>query len=643
MSTLVAAVAAALAADGVRHAFGLVGGGNVLATAALTASGVHYTAARHEGGAMGMADAYFRATGEVAVCTTTHGPGIANTATALAEAAKNRSAVLVLSGDAPLAGPRPHDIDQTALITSLGVPVVRLTEPGTAVAHTRAALSAARVRQCPVVVLLPNDLLGAETGDGAPHTDALHTDAPHADEPHINAHRTDAHRTDAPHAEASQADAPHAEASQADAHSIDPRPTDPHHITANRSLSPPQSPSTAPSPSPSPDTAPPTSPTSLTSPTSPTPSDRETGRLAALLAGARRPLLLAGAGAWRGGAGKVLRDLGDRIGALYATTVMAHGLFDDSPWSLGICGGFSAPGPAELIGRADVVLAFGARLDTFTLHGGRLLDPAATVVRVDLSDEPAPPRVDLTVRGDAAAIAVRLLDAIDRLEGPVARAGSGAGWRTGRTRALASARWHDVPYEDAGTADRIDPRTLTRALAALLPGERTLVLDGGHFIGWPAMYWSVPDPAAMVFTGAAFQSIGLGLSGAVGAAIGRPDRVTVAALGDGGALMGLPELDTLVRTGRPCLAVVYDDGSYGFEEHMYVPRGADGSTMTFPDTDFAGLARALGAEAVTVRRAADLDAVTAWRERGCSGTLLLDCKIVRRVIAPYLADLLADG
>ncbi|MFB7915428.1 thiamine pyrophosphate-binding protein [Streptomyces sp. NPDC056061] len=551
MSTLVTAVAAALAADGVRHAFGLVGGGNVLATAALTASGVHYTAARHEGGAMGMADAYFRATGEVAVCTTTHGPGIANTVTALAEAAKNRSAVLVLSGDAPLAGPRPHDIDQSALVTALGVPVVRLTDPGTAATRTRAALAVARSRQCPVVVLLPNDLLGTRADAATPH---------------------------------------------------EPPP--------------------------------------LASAAPRTPAEHETERLATLLAAARRPLLLAGAGAWRSGAGKVLRDLGDRIGALYTTTVMAHGLFDDSPWSLGICGGFSAPGPAELIGRADLVLAFGTSLDAFTLHGGRLLDPAATVVRVDLADAPAHPRVDVAVRGDAATVAARLLDAIDRLGDPVSCT-PGTGWRSARTRALASAGWYDVPYEDAGTADRIDPRTLSRALAPLLPAEHTLVLDGGHFIGWPVMYWSVPDPAAMVFTGAAFQSIGLGLPGAVGAAVGRPDRVTVAALGDGGALMGLPELDTLVRTGRSCLVVVYDDGSYGFEEHMYVPRGADRSTMSFADTDFAGLARALGAAAVTVRETADLAAVTAWRERDCPGTLLLDCKIVRRVIAPYLADLLA--
>ncbi|WP_037794774.1 thiamine pyrophosphate-dependent enzyme, partial [Streptomyces sp. Mg1] len=323
------------------------------------------------------------------------------------------------------------------------------------------------------------------------------------------------------------------------------------------------------------------------------------------------------------------------IGALYTTTVMTSGLFHDSPWSLGVCGGFADPAAAALAGEADVIVAFGARLDTFTLHGGRILDPAATVVQVDLTAGPTAERVDVHVRGDAAVVAAQLLDAL------AAPAPPPPGWRTGATARALPAGWAARPYEDASAGGRIDPRTLTSALAPLLPAQRTVVLDGGHFIGWPAMYWRIPDPAGLVFTGAAFQSIGLGLAGAVGAAVGRPDRTVVAAVGDGGALMGLSELDTLIRSGRPALVVVYDDAAYGFEEHMYAPQGADSATMTFADTDFAGVARALGAAAATVRTVDDLDAVRSWRDRGSPGTLLLDCKVVSGVVAPYLADLIA--
>jgi thiamine pyrophosphate-dependent acetolactate synthase large subunit-like protein len=355
-----------------------------------------------------------------------------------------------------------------------------------------------------------------------------------------------------------------------------------------------------------------------------------------LLSAARRPLLLAGLGAWRSGAAKILTDLGDRLGALLATTVMANGMFAAHPAALGLCGGFASPPAAALMGEADLVLAFGTGLGDFTLHGGRILDPAARVVQITLEGARAP-RADLAVRGDAAAVATRLLDAAD------AHGITRSPWReraaaSGALRRAADG-WAALPHPDASGGGRIDPRTLTRALAPLLPAERTVVLDGGHFIGWPAMYWPVPDPAGLVFTGAAFQSIGLGLAGAVGAAVGRPDRTTVAAVGDGGALMGLPELETLVRSGRSALVVVYDDAAYGFEEHMYVPRGADAATLRFDDTDFAAVARAFGAQAVTVRDTGDLSAVPEWTARGAEGTLP-DCKVSRGVLAPFLSDLL---
>ena len=73
-----------------------------------------------------------------------------------------------------------------------------------------------------------------------------------------------------------------------------------------------------------------------------------------------------------------------------------------------------------------------------------------------------------------------------------------------------------------------------------------MVVDSGHFMGWPSMYLRVPDAAGFVFP-QAFQCVGLALGNAIGAALARPDRLTVAALGDGGALMALPELETLGR------------------------------------------------------------------------------------------------
>ena len=98
---------------------------------------------------------------------------------------------------------------------------------------------------------------------------------------------------------------------------------------------------------------------------------------------------------------------------------------------------------------------------------------------------------------------------------------------------IASRRWRDEVFVPSSAPDVIDPRTFAIALDDLLPSERTVVTDSGHFLGYPSMYLSVPDVHGFVFPNA-FQSVGLGLGCAIGAAIARPERLCVAALGDGG-------------------------------------------------------------------------------------------------------------
>lgn len=584
MTKLAAAVAQALAGGGVRAAFGVVGNGNFLAVAELAASGVRYVAARHEGGAVAMADAYYRVSGDVAVCATTYGPGLTNTATGLAEAVKHRSGVLLLTGDQPSSGPRPIDIDQAAFAASLGAVTLRVTDPAAVPGTVARALSLARSGPRPVVLALPADLLGADLlGADLLGADLLGT----------------SERPGRP----------------ARARALERRPG---HLSR-----PAPDAGGAANAGPAPDA---------------TPAREQAAREqvdAALdfLAKARRPLLLAGLGAYRSGAAAPIAALADKIGALLTTTVMAGGLYRDHPWSLGICGGLASPRAARIIGAADLIVAFGASLSDFTLHGGMLLDPGATLVQVDLAASATTSRVDACVTGDAARIAAALLDGVS------ARGLEVCGWRDEVADDIRLAAWAHEPYRDASTASRIDPRTLSLALAEQLPAERTLVTDGGHFIGWPAMYWPASDPSALVFAGAAFQSVGLGFAGAVGATVGRPDRTTVVALGDGGALMGLPELETLIRVAPSALVVIFNDAAYGAEVHMYGRLVADLGPALFPDTDFAAIARSLGARAATVRTANDLAGLREWREAGRRGTYLLDCKVVPDVVASYLAEL----
>jgi thiamine pyrophosphate-dependent acetolactate synthase large subunit-like protein len=147
-------------------------------------------------------------------------------------------------------------------------------------------------------------------------------------------------------------------------------------------------------------------------------------------------------------------------------------------------------------------------------------------------------------------------------------------------------------------------------------------------MGYPSMFLSVPDEHGFCFT-QAFQSVGLGMATAIGAALARPDRLPVAALGDGGFHMGVAELETVVRLGLPMVVAVYDDEAYGAEVHHFGPDGHPLDTVRFPATDIAAIGRGFGCDAVTVREAADLAAVRGWVDGPRDRPLVVDAKVTR--------------
>lgn len=353
------------------------------------------------------------------------------------------------------------------------------------------------------------------------------------------------------------------------------------------------------------------------------------------LAAAERPLLVAGHGAVLSGAREALLELGDLLGALLATSARAHGYFAGHPWSLGISGGFSSPAAVEAIGESDVVVGFGATFTQWTTRHGSLLRDASIVIQVDTDIERlgSQRHVDLEICGDAAASAAALVRAL-RERGVDGRVGR----RTPQTAArLMAGANNAVSYEDASTPEYIDPRTLTKKLDELLPEQRTVVLDSGHFMGWPARHLRVPDEQGWVFT-QAFQSVGLGLASAIGAAVARPDRLTVAALGDGGALMGIADLETAVRLGLDMLVVVYDDAAYGAEVHHFGPDGHETDAVVFPDVDIAAIGRGFGAQGAVVRCLDDLQPVREWVAGGARGVFVLDAKVVPTLVADWLEE-----
>jgi len=539
------AVGETLARLGVDTVFGLIGSGNFRVTSALRAGGAVFHAARHECGAVSMADGWARVSGRVGVCSVHQGPGLTNTLTGLTEAAKSRTPLLVLAADTPAAALRSNfRIDQHGLVEAVGARTERIHSPESAAGDAARALRLAEVERRPVVLMLPLDLQAQPAGHGA----------------------------------------------------VPP-------------------PAAAPLARPVPD------PSALDA-------------AAAILGAAERPVIVAGRGAVLSGARDALAALGERTGALLATSAPAHGLFAGLPFALGISGGFAAPFAAELIRQADVVVAAGARLNQWTTRHGALLAPHVRIVQIDLEPE--------AIGAHHAPAAALLGDVAAAAAGLTERVRPRAGWRTPELAAQIAARtWRAEPYADSPPPGRIDPRTLTRALDELLPPDRTVAIDSGHFMGWPAMELGVPDARSWVFSNG-FQAVGLGLATAIGAALARPEQLTVAVLGDGGALMAAAELETAARLRPNLLVVVYDDAAYGAEVHHFAPDGLPLDIVRFPDADLAAMARAAGLDGLTVRTVDDLAAVSEWL-RAPERPLLVDAKVDPGVCADWLAEAFRGG
>lgn len=354
--------------------------------------------------------------------------------------------------------------------------------------------------------------------------------------------------------------------------------------------------------------------------------------IAAALREAERPLLLAGRGAWLAGASDALGELAALTGALTASSALGRGVFPDTRYDLGVTGGFGADGAMELVRTADVVVVFGASLNQFTMRFGELFAPGTRVFQVDVAPAATHAHVGGFVRADARLVAEAL---VERVGSTTARP-----WR--ESVDAASARVYEAG-DDLAADGRLDPRSAARRIAELLPEDRVVVSDGGHFIGWANMYWPVAAPDRMMMIGTAFQSIGLGWPSVVGAALARRDSTIVLTSGDGGGLMAIADLESAVRAaaGRG-MAVIWNDAAYGAEVNLYGLKGLAEGPMRIPEVDFAAFGAAVGAEGVVVRTLADLDRLATWAEEDAATRrfLLLDLRISGDVIAPYQQEII---
>ncbi|MBM3622372.1 MAG: thiamine pyrophosphate-binding protein [Alphaproteobacteria bacterium] len=350
----------------------------------------------------------------------------------------------------------------------------------------------------------------------------------------------------------------------------------------------------------------------------------------AVLRQSRKPLILAGLGAHRAGAKAAIETLAERTGALLATTARGKDMFRGHPCDLGVIGSFSHSAARRMAAEADCVLVFGASLNILTMSFGHSL-PKVPLIQVDAARGsigryyPA----DVAVVGDARLAAEAMAAALPE--------NSNAERPFRADEVSRFLRDFDISrdFQPANTARTVDPRSLGVALEKLLPANRNLVYDAGNFLGI-VPYLSVPDPGRFKLT-SDFASIGLGFGTALGVARARPDETTVLVIGDGGFLMTMGELETVVREDLPLVIVLMNDCAYGAELHFLKMRDLPVAKSVFPDVDYAPIAEGFGFQAATIRTLEDLEKARPLLEKP-DGPVFLDCKLNAAIAAPFMSE-----
>ena len=271
-------------------------------------------------------------------------------------------------------------------------------------------------------------------------------------------------------------------------------------------------------------------------------------RVLRLLAGARRPLLLAGAAMSRPLRWQSVKELARTCGAPALKMESPRGVNDPRLY-----------GASRLLGRADLVLLLGKELDFALRFGGPPFAADTRFVSINSheSRDPAHPRMVLNLRGDPAAAASELARS-SQIDGA-----SFDSWR----RAVGSAR--------SGTPDAwerwrsssqspMHPLRVCEGLRTVLPGGAVVVSDGGEFGQWVQ---AGLDSHVNLINGPS-GAIGSAIPMALACKLARPDQPVFALLGDGTFGYHALEFDTALRYRLPIVAVVGNDARWNAEYQL---------------------------------------------------------------------------
>jgi acetolactate synthase I/II/III large subunit len=326
------------------------------------------------------------------------------------------------------------------------------------------------------------------------------------------------------------------------------------------------------------------------------PSRSQIERAAAVLDGARRPIVLAGHGAARAGAADALRRFAEQLGLHVATTFHGKGVFpDDHPHALGAVGFMRHDYVNFGFDEADVIVSVGYELQEFD---PARINPAGDKRILHLSRFPAEVDASYNVEVGVQADISATLDAL--------AAATSRRWQPGEGGEKIRALLADELARGAGDDSfPLKPQRVVSDTRAALGRSDIVLADTGAVKMWMARLYPTYMPNTCLVSNG-LSTMGFALPGALGAKLAEPGRRVLAATGDGAFLMNSQEIETALRERIPLTVLIWEDGAYGLIKwKMDLELGHDVAT-SFGNPDFVAYAESFGARGYRVSAADDL-------------------------------------
>ncbi|WP_134742054.1 acetolactate synthase [Nocardioides sp. 503] len=316
-------------------------------------------------------------------------------------------------------------------------------------------------------------------------------------------------------------------------------------------------------------------------------------RIAGLLAGASRPVLILGTDVWADRAEEAALRFVQDVGVPVITNGMGRGIIPGGHPLL------ATKARGQALGGADLVVVVGTPLDFrlgYGIFGGK--DGAEPAQVVHVADSPGQVSGHATL---AASVSGDLTAVFDGLQAGLER-GSKPDWSAWVTSLQDTAKAATARDRELLTAeaDPIHPARIYGELVPRLAEDAVVIGDGGDFVSFAGKFVEPQRPGGWLDPGP-YGCLGAGLGAAIAARLARPSSQVVLLLGDGAAGFSLMDVDTLVRHRLPVVMVMGNNSAWGLEKGpMQMLYGYDVVADLAPRTAYDEVVKALGGGGETV-------------------------------------------